>query len=384
MFVMKEAVHVVFIVFVISAIGYLVGSIRIKNVCFGTSAIFMVGLVFGHFGVTLPESIQTIGLVLFITSVGLSAGSSFLSNLKKNGKVYVVVCLSTALTGFFLCLLLVKIFQIDMALGVGVMTGAFTSSPSFAAAQDTVAGNPGAVAMVAAGYGILYPFGTLGKVLFVQLMPKWLRADIEHEKILIITPESAENNSGKNKGHLTVESKGYFTLAFAIVLGTILGAVSIPLPGGVAFSLGVAGGPLIAALLIGHFGHIGPLTLNVNKNTISSCKEIGLILFFSGAGVDGGRSVVTIFQEYGILLILVGLILLTVPLFTGFLIGYKGFRLPLLNALAAMTASMTCSASLAALIQTAETDEFVSAYATTYPIALITLVMTVQLLIMFQ
>lgn len=75
---------------------------------------------------------------------------------------------------------------------------------------------------------------------------------------------------------------------------------------------------------------------------------------------------------------LVGLVF--VPFFLGFLFSRKILKLPLLNGLGAMTASMTCTPSLAALIQTAGTDDVVAAYATTYPIAMINMVVLVQLL----
>ena len=133
-------------------------------------------------------------------------------------------------------------------------------------------------------------------------------------------------------------------------------------------------------LLLGHFGQIGPVNLKLNASVINPLKEIGLILFFAGAGAEGGKSLVQILTTYGVVLPLLGLFLIFVPFFLGFLISRKVFKLPLLNGLGSMTASMTCTPSLAALIQTAGTDDVAAAYATTYPIAMINMVIVVQLL----
>lgn len=65
------------VIFAIAATGYLLGRIRVKGVSLGTSGVFLTGLIFGHFGVSVSKDIQTLGLLFFITSVALSAGPTF-------------------------------------------------------------------------------------------------------------------------------------------------------------------------------------------------------------------------------------------------------------------------------------------------------------------
>ena len=380
MFVLKEPAITILTVFAIAALGYLIGRIRICNIGLSTAAIFLSGLIFGHFGANIPSSVQMTGLALFITSVGLSAGPTFVERLRKNGKAYVVLCLATALTGSAVCAVLVRIAGIETPVAVGMMTGAFTTSPGFAAAKEAVSASAEAVTKVAAGYGIMYPFGSLGKVLFVQMVPKVLKADMEHERKLIAIKEKPA--AGEAAGRLIqMDPMGFFVLALAIVCGILLGSVTVPLPGAGTFSLGMTGGPLIIGLLLGHLGKIGPLSLEVDKKILNPMKEIGLILFFAGAGVEGGKSLVPILKTYGILLPVLGLFLIFVPLCTGYILSTKVLKLPMLNGLGAMTASMTCTPSLAALIQAAGTDDVAAAYAATYPIALVTLVFVVQFLV---
>lgn len=377
-FVLKETAQSLLTVFAISVLGYLVGSVRIKGIGLGTAAIFLAGLLFGHFGAETPGVLQTAGLLLFITSVGLSAGPTFWQRLKLNGRAYVILCLTIALTGALVCTAIIKLAGVDAPLAIGIMTGAFTTSPGFAAAKDAVSANARAVSNVAAGYGVTYPLGVICKVLFIQLIPKLVHADMDKERALISLPVSGDVQA--RNPYKKLEPWGLFPFSAAVAFGILLGAVSIPLPGGGSFSLGTTGGPLIVGLALGHIGHIGNLDLRPNPELFGPAKEIGLMLFFSGAGVEGGRGLAGILSEYGLILWAYGFVLVAVPLFVGFIVFRKILKLPLLNGLGSITASMTCTPSLAVLIQAAGTDDVASAYATTYPIALITLVLLVQFL----
>lgn len=375
----QETAQTVMLVFVIAALGYLVGAIKIRGVSLGSSAIFLVALVFGHFGVTLPPALQTTGLVLFIASVGLSAGGTFIENLRRHGISYLLLCLFAAVSGSLLCAAVIRLAGVETPVAMGLMCGAYTTSPGFASAKEAFAGSGSAVAMVAAGYGVMYPVGTLGKVLFVQLVPKLLGADMDRERELIRMPEPAAEQT-RTKPLLCMDAMGFFPLALAIGLGILVGGITVPLPLIGSFSLGNAGGPLLVGLLLGHFGRIGPVSMAVDKRIVDPVKEIGLILFFTAAGAEGGRQLVEILMEYGFSLLLYGLALLMIPMVLTVVVARLWFHLPLLNSLASMTGSMTCSASLASLIQTAGTNDVVSTYAATYPIALVNMVLVMQLL----
>ena len=99
----------VLLLFAIAALGYGVGAIQIKGISLGSSAIFLVALVFGHFGVTCPAVLQMTGMVLFIASVGISAGPTFAGNLRRHGAAYVLLCLLTALNGADLCVAIIRL-----------------------------------------------------------------------------------------------------------------------------------------------------------------------------------------------------------------------------------------------------------------------------------
>ena len=376
-FVIRETAQSLLTVFAIIALGYAIGAIKIKGISLGTSAIFLSGLLFGHFGAQTPAVLQTVGLILFITSVGLSAGPSFIRRLKLNGIAYVALCLTIAASGALVCFAVIRLGHVEAPLAVGIMTGSFTTSPGFAAAKEA-AGSTDAVMRVAAGYGVAYPVGVVCKVLAIQLIPKFLHADMAKERALIALPAEKEEAS-KPLFHL--DSWGLLPFSLAVVLGILLGSVTIALPGDGSFALGTTGGPLIVGLLIGHIGHIGNIDLRPNPKIYGPAKEIGLMLFFSGAGVEGGHGLAAILSTYGASLLLYALLLVLIPLAVGYFVFRYLLKLPLLNGRGSITASMTCTPSLAVLIQTAGTDDVAAAYATTYPIALITLVLLVQFLV---
>lgn len=155
-FSMKAMTLVLFFIFAIIVVGYLVGKISIKGVSLGSAAIFLVALVAGHFkGVafqdiaswqeSLPavdhyfKLVQNLGLVLFVTSVGLIAGPSFFKNLKKNAKSYVALGGIIIITGCLVCAAITLLVpNINSSMSVGLFAGALTSTPAFAAAQEAV------------------------------------------------------------------------------------------------------------------------------------------------------------------------------------------------------------------------------------------------------
>ena len=389
MFVLNEAAYVLINIFLIISLGYLLGRIEIKGVGLGTAAIFLVALVFGHlhtafpdtmFGADMPKLLQNLGLVFFVSSVGFIAGPNFFRNLKANAKSYVLLGLVIILSGGLVCFAITKLTGIDPALSVGLFSGALTSTPGFAAAK--AAAGELREAMVSVGNGVAYPFGVIGVVLFVQLMPRFLKADMDKERSLISgdAAKKAEAKTTTGKTLLDIEPLGLMSVALAILAGILLGAVNIPLPGGSKFSLGNTGGPLIVALVLGHFGRIGRLNLRVSKTTSGLLRELGLVMFLIGAGFDGGKEFVSILSQYGPILFLYGAIMTLVPMIIGYLFAAKVLKLSLLNSLGSITGGMTSTPALGTLIASAGTDDVASAYAATYPIALVSVILVSQFL----
>jgi AspT/YidE/YbjL antiporter-like protein len=172
-----------------------------------------------------------------------------------------------------------------------------------------------------------------------------------------------------------MDSLDFFPLVLTVVLGLILGCIKIP---GINFSLGSSGGILVAGLIVGHFGHLGGIDLRVNKSALNFFRELGLMLFLIGAGVPGGVNFVRCVK---VSYFIYGAIMTLIPMILGYLLGRYVFKLSIFNNLGSITGGMTSTPALGTLIHTAGTDEVSGAYAATYPIALIAVVLVSQFLI---
>ncbi len=399
--------------FFITFLGYCLGRISIKGVSLGTAGVFLVALLFGYL-FTLPGLqeipvlskffisdasvpamdtygfIGDIGLVLFVTAVGSIAGPNFFRDLKKNAKTYLPMGAIIIIIGAGVATAFALIPGIGSAFASGVLSGALTSTPAFSAAKE-IAGDE--AAMVSLGQAISYPFGVVGVVLFVQIMPKILKADMTKERALIAAPQKKEEKKVEvkaEKKRFDIDGFGFAAFGLAIVFGLLLGSIKIPLTSagyeGSCFSLGMTGGPLIMALILAHFGHIGPLNMRVNVQVLKIFREFGLVLFLLGAGVEGGVQLVQQIQnsEYGLMIVLygfiAGVIITLIPMVVGYIFARKICKLPLLNTLGSITGGMTSTPALGTLISVAETDDVAGAYASTYPIALVLVVFACQII----
>ena len=410
-FNVSEVIALLTGMFIVAFLGYMLGRITIKGVSLGTAGVFLVAILFGYlctlpwlknvpiFDVFYMEStestlngyfediVQNIGLILFVAAVGFIAGPSFFKNLKKNAKSYVLLGLIIIISGGVIAALFTIIPGITPEFSAGILSGALTTTPGFSAAKEAAAEN--LRNSVTLGHAIAYPFGVVGVVLFVQLMPKFLKADMNKERTLLSAGK--QELRVKREGLLVGDSFGLTPFSLAVICGIALGSITIPLTGagydGACFSLGNTGGVLIMCLIFGHFGRIGKLSLEVPEKTIKSFREFGLMLFLIGAGVSGGVSLVSEIgkSELGGWIVLYGFIagvLMTViPMFIGFFIAKKWLKISLLNNLGSITGGMTSTPALGTLINVAGTDDVASAYAATYPIALVSVVLVSQFLV---
>ncbi len=400
-------------IFVVAALGYLLGSITIEGVSLGTAGVFLVAILFGYL-CTLPglqnipildsfyisdssatlnnyfsKVIQNIGLVLFVTSVGFIAGPNFFKNLKKNATSFVLLGAIIIVSGSAVAVLFALLPGIGPEFSAGILSGALTSTPGFSAALEAAESIGHATDIITLGYAIAYPFGVLGVVLFVQLMPKILKADMAKERELL--KAGVHEQAEEKQGLFRCDEFGLTAFALAVVGGLILGCINIPLTGagyaGPCFSLGTTGGTLIMSLIFGHFGHFGNFSLKVDDRTLKVFREFGLMLFLIGAGVSGGVSLVSEISKssLGGMIVVYGLIggaLMTlIPMIVGFLVAKFLLKLSLLNNLGSITGGMTSTPALGTLINTAGTDDVAAAYASTYPIALVLIVLASQLII---
>lgn len=398
------------VVFSVLFLGYALGRIKIKGISLGDAGVFLVALLIGalFFGVdangallfdlsgSLDYSaglslIESLGLILFVTSVGYMAGPRFIQNLKQNWRLYAPLGVLIPLMGGIIgvgCILLgevvgygatIKEQDCFVAMIVGILSGALTSTPAFSAAKATVA--PEYMGLVSVGHGIAYIFGVVGKVLFIQLIPRIEGADMEKERALLL-PVAKIDDKNDGKKLFSLDAAGLAPFALAAVLGVVVGQIKIPLSAngfaGTCFSLTTTGGCLLVSLIFGHFGRMGKLSILPPTQTLKLLREIGLVLFLAGAGIPGGAEFVACFDP---IYFLYGAVMTVIPMILAYLFAKFILKMGLLNNLGAITGAMTSTPALGTLISTAGTEDVASAYAATYPIALITVVLVSQFLI---
>ena len=443
-------------VLVVIVAGYIIGRISIKEVSIGTAGVFVAALIFGalfndtiHNALTLDGGdltntafslVENAGLVLFVGSVGMMAGPGFFRNLKKNYKSYILIGIIiiavgslTTISCYYIAMGTIDLPSDAAKLGItksdyaismmtGIMSGSLTSTPAFSAAQSTAADivPAGAAAtiqdVITIGHAIAYIFGVIGVVLFVQLIPRMLNADMEKERELIKISDEGESaaanepmatDNGKgaaaNEPAITVASEdgkiekkeketkrrikidvaGYAAFGIVAIIGIIIGMIKIPLSSdgfsGSTFSLTTTGGVLISSLVLSYIGHIGPLSIQTHPGVLKGFRELGLAIFLVGAGIPGGASFVKYYQS---IYFLYGVIITIIPMIIGYFIAYKVFKLPLLNSLGSITGGMTSTPALGCLIKTAGTDDVASSYASVYPVALVCVVLSSQFMIL--
>lgn len=408
----KSVSFLMFSVFAIAALGYILGRITVKGVNLGTAGVFVIALLygcffynvladqFGSYTTTALKTVENMGLIMFVTPVGFIAGPKFFGNFVKNFKSYITLGLIIILTGGIACVVCLLIARGTTSLSmdelkammVGLLSGALTSTPAFSASKEAV--GEGLEGIVSVGYGIAYLFGVIGVVLFVQIIPKILKADmnVERGKLTEVGETSKKKYTGKV---IYMDDFGLMPFTLAAVLGILLGSIKIG-----NFSLTTTGGCLVVSLIAGHFGLIkfrkmsSKKTLKLVKDdpeaeqiaikimpsdkALKAFRELGLMLFLIGAGVSGGANFVKYFQP---IYFVYGMLMTLLPMIIGFFFAKYVLKMHLLNNLGSITGGMTSTPALGTLIHVSGTEDVASAYAATYPIALISVVIICQLII---
>lgn len=519
-----------FALFLIVALGFILGRVKLFGLTLDVSAVIFVALIFGHFGVIVPTDFQYLGLVLFIFTIGIQAGPGFFESFKKEGRQLAAFATILILVAGLITVGIVYAFKIDKNIAIGLFTGALTSTPGLAAAIDYT-GSP----LASIGYGVGYPFGVIGVIVFIRFLPKIMGISLKkseedyHSKIQEEFPEiirrnfvvENENVVGKSiselrirymtkavvsrilhagkavtpspetvlhKGDLikavgteealkrvelligepteeeipldpnydvrsvlvtnkevvnktigqinllhtynatitrirrsginivpTPNSKLQFgdkliiasskanmemvanifgndqkrlsdtdilPVALGIILGVLVGKINIAL-GNFSFSLGLTGGVLVVALVLSRLGKTGPVIWTMSGAANQLLRQLGLIFFLAAVGTSAGAEIVSIFEQYGFKLFLLGGLITLIPMIISAIAGKWFFKMNVLSMLGALSGSMTSTPGLAAADSMTETNAHSIAYATVYPVAMVLLIIIVQLISIF-
>ena len=180
----------------------------------------------------------------------------------------------------------------------------------------------------------------------------------------------------------TLSEIDILTFSLGLAMGMLLGLVPIPLSGGVVIKLGLAGGPLLVAMILSTLGRTGPLVWSLPYSANLTLRQIGLILFLAGVGTRSGYAfVTTLSQGSGISLFLAGAGLTVVTALTTLWAGYRLFKIPLSLLIGMLAGLQTQPAVLGFALEQTGNDLPNIGYATVYPVATITKIIVIQLLL---
>lgn len=199
-FVEPSVLQTLVILTLVSAVGLILGKLRLGRISLGITFVFFVGILAAHFGVVVQPEMssfaQTLGLTLFVYALGVEVGPSFFPSLKSQGILYNGLGLLLITLGLLLVVILHYSFGISMPNMMGIMSGAVTNTPMLAAVQSTlqdIVGLEGTrqVADLALACALTYPLGVVGMILAILILqviePKKQKEDRLESKTTYIT-----------------------------------------------------------------------------------------------------------------------------------------------------------------------------------------------------
>ncbi len=179
----------------------------------------------------------------------------------------------------------------------------------------------------------------------------------------------------------SISETDFLSISFGIVLGVMVGMIPFPLPHGMVFKLGFAGGPLIVALILGRLERTGPIIWAMPFNANLVLRQIGLVFFLAGIGTKAGYGFGATFQSGGWGLIAAGALITTCVVVLTILVGYKYLKLPMSAVMGMASGMHTQPACLAYANQQAQSDQPNIWYATVYPASMITKIILAQIIV---
>jgi putative transport protein len=174
----------------------------------------------------------------------------------------------------------------------------------------------------------------------------------------------------------------YVALGVGMALGVLLGLLAIPVPGVGAISLGVAGGPLIMALVLGRLGRTGRWVWTMPVAANLTLRNFGLTLFLAQVGMTSGPRFLATVQQFGALFLAVGALIALLPVVVSLAAGHFVLRLRFDDLLGATAGGASGNPSILAFASgLVTTDRPDIAYATTYPGSVVLKIVLVQIML---
>ena len=226
LFIEHSALQAIIVLSLISAVGVILGRIRLFGISLGTAFIFFVGILAGHFGLTIDGAMlryaESFGLVLFVYALGLQVGPGFFSSMRTEGVRLLAPSIAILLLGSGVAVALAYACGVSMPDMAGILCGATTNTPALGAAQQTLEQLGLNAESAALACALTYPLGVVGVILAIALLRKgFVRPsdltgpDAEHRKNIFIASYRLTNPAvfGKSVSEVAAESHHHFVIS---------------------------------------------------------------------------------------------------------------------------------------------------------------------------
>jgi putative transport protein len=194
------------------------------------------------------------------------------------------------------------------------------------------------------------------------------------DRVRVLAPRERMDEITKYFGdsYKTLSEIDVISFGIGIAAGLLLGSIAVPLPGGGALKLGLAGGPLVVGLFLGMRGRSGPFIWQLPYSANLTLRQLGLVLFLAGIGTRAGEAFgQSLRQGEGLLLLLPGAVITFATAFATLWIGYKLFKIPMTVLYGMVCGVHTQAAALAFANEQTKQDFPNLGYATVYPVAMV-------------
>ncbi|MBQ5879263.1 MAG: transporter, partial [Alistipes sp.] len=226
LFIEHSALQAIVVLSLISAIGVMLGRVKCCGVSLGTAFIFFVGIMAGHFGLSIDAQMlkyaESFGLVLFVYALGLQVGPGFFSSMRTEGLRLLLPSIGVVLVGTLLSVAVAYACGISIPDMAGILCGATTNTPALGAAQQTLEQMGLSGSGAALSCALTYPLGVVGVILAIIILRRWVvrpsdltGPDAEHRKNIFLASYRLTNPAafGKTVHELAAMSHHHFVIS---------------------------------------------------------------------------------------------------------------------------------------------------------------------------
>ena len=206
------------------------------------------------------------------------------------------------------------------------------------------------------------------------------------DKLMVVGDQVSVNRVSSVLGNAIkrLDHPNIATIFIGIIIGIIFGSLPIAIPGiPIPLKLGIAGGPLIIAILIGRFGYKMHLVTYTTTSANLMLREIGLVLFLASVGIKAGANFVnTVVMGDGLLYVLTGFLITIIPILIIGTVARKAYKFNYFTIMGMLAGATTDPPALAYANGSCSKDAPAIGYSTVYPLSMFLRIFTAQLIVL--